>query len=118
MANETNLKYDRTPSERRENARKAGIASGEARRQKRDIGLFINEILERPVSEQSKKAIKKVMPDLPDEEMTQAALMTVGQVNSAANGNTRAYTALLELAERAKEKERLKEEAKEKDLSF
>lgn len=36
MANEQNLikNEDRTPSERRENARKAGIASGEARRLK------------------------------------------------------------------------------------
>ncbi len=117
MANEDNLKKGRrfrSDEEARKNGEKGGIASGEARRQKRDIGLFINEILERPVSEQSKEAIKKVMPDLPDEEMTQAALMTVGQVNSAANGNTRAYTALLELAERAKEKERLKEEARKK----
>ena len=38
MANEQNLipNSERTPTERRENARKAGIASGKARREKRD----------------------------------------------------------------------------------
>lgn len=112
MANEENLKHKRTASEQREFSRKGGIASGEARRAKRDVGLLIADILERPVSEVNKKAIRKAMPDLPEDEMTHTALMTVGQVNSAAKGNTKAYTALLELAERAKEKERLKEEAR------
>ena len=38
MANEQNLipNSERTPTERRDNARKAGIASGKARREKRD----------------------------------------------------------------------------------
>lgn len=39
MANEQNLipNSERTPSERRENARKAGIASGKARREKKTL---------------------------------------------------------------------------------
>lgn len=47
MANEENLipNYKRTPSERRENARKAGIASGKARRKKANIKRTLESLL-------------------------------------------------------------------------
>ncbi len=50
MANEKNLKPNsaRTPSERRENATKAGIASGIARRKKRDARKAAQIILNLP----------------------------------------------------------------------
>lgn len=52
MANEQNLipNSERTPSERRENARKAGIASGEARRKKKLLSDLINNEFEKNVS--------------------------------------------------------------------
>ena len=48
MANEQNLipNSERTPSERRENARKAGIASGKARREKADLRRMLQIALE------------------------------------------------------------------------
>lgn len=48
MANEQNLipNSERTPSERRENARKAGIASGKARREKADLRKMLQIALE------------------------------------------------------------------------
>lgn len=48
MANEDNLipNSERTPSERRENARKAGKASGEARRKKADMRKLAKMILD------------------------------------------------------------------------
>lgn len=46
MANPENLKVVRTPKQRRENARKAGIASGEARRKKRDLKECLMAILD------------------------------------------------------------------------
>lgn len=48
MANEQNLipNSERTPSERRENARKAGIASGKARREKADLRRMLQVALE------------------------------------------------------------------------
>lgn len=48
MANEDNLipNSERTPSERRENARKAGKASGEARRKKRDMKKLLETLLD------------------------------------------------------------------------
>ena len=48
MANEQNLipNSERTPTERRENARKAGIASGKARREKRDRKQMASDLLD------------------------------------------------------------------------
>ena len=50
--NEKNLipNEERTPSERRENARKAGIASGEARRRKKLLKECMIELLDLPVT--------------------------------------------------------------------
>ena len=47
MANEKNLisNNKRTPSERRENARKAGIASGKARRERKTVQKILSEYL-------------------------------------------------------------------------
>jgi hypothetical protein len=49
MANQGNLVPNeaRTPTERRENARKAGIASGESRRRKKLLREALEELLER-----------------------------------------------------------------------
>lgn len=51
--NEKNLisNEERTPSERRENARKAGIASGKARKEKRTVKEIIRQIGEKDVSD-------------------------------------------------------------------
>lgn len=53
MPNEKNLipNSARTPNERRENARKAGIASGEARRAKKTMREYANFLLSLPVSD-------------------------------------------------------------------
>lgn len=55
MANPENLipNDQRTPSERRENARKAGIASGEARRRKKLMREAFEELLSREYHDQS-----------------------------------------------------------------
>jgi len=53
LPNEKNLipNSARTPNERRENARKAGIASGEARRAKKTVREYANFLLSLPVSD-------------------------------------------------------------------
>lgn len=55
MANKQNLipNNKRTPSERRKNARKAGIASGEARRQKRDLRRALEMLLEKDFTDKN-----------------------------------------------------------------
>ena len=61
MANEQNLipNSERTPTERRENARKAGIASGKARREKKDRKQIASELLDLTVSGAGIDKIKK-----------------------------------------------------------
>lgn len=60
MANPKNLipNDERTPSERRENARKAGEASGKARREKKTIQNILNDYLDSDVK--SKSNLKKI----------------------------------------------------------
>lgn len=57
MANEKNLKSlkTRTTSERREIARKGGIASGEARRERKTIAELIRIALDQPIAEGSQQ---------------------------------------------------------------
>ena len=61
MANEQNLipNSERTPTERRENARKAGIASGKARREKRDRKQIASELLDLTMQGAGVDKIKK-----------------------------------------------------------
>ena len=61
MANEKNLipNSERTPTERRENARKAGIASGKARREKRDRKQMASDLLDLTMQGAGVDKIKK-----------------------------------------------------------
>ena len=61
MANEQNLlkAEDLTPKERRENARKAGIASGKARREKRDRKQRAAELFDLTMQGAGVEKIKK-----------------------------------------------------------
>ena len=72
MANEQNLIQNKetTPSERRENARKAGIASGEARR--------------------ARKTLKETLLMMLEEGNTQNDI-TLALLQKALNGDTKAY---------------------------
>lgn len=78
MANEQNLipNSERTPSERRENARKAGLASGKARREKADLRRQLQVFLE-------SEAIK----DKDGEPLTGAELMVKVAVKEMSKGN-------------------------------
>jgi len=82
MANEQNLiqNSERTPEQRRENAKKAGIASGEARRKKRDLKLAIQALLEADVTD------KKT-----GETMSGAEALAVAQYRKALKGDTKAF---------------------------
>ena len=61
MANEQNLipNSERTPTERRNNARKAGIASGKARREKRDRKQRAAELFDLTMQGAGVERIKK-----------------------------------------------------------
>ena len=64
MANEKNLKPVRTKSEARERGKKGGLASGKKRREKKTVSELVQIALDSSVSENGKKQIQKVMPDL------------------------------------------------------
>lgn len=84
MANEKNLIPNsvRTPSERRENARKAGLASGEARKRYKSLRQMAKNI----GSTVDKKSGK-----------TNNELMLLSMYLAAQNGNVAAFKELIEL---------------------
>lgn len=124
MANEENLipNEKRTPSERRENARKAGIASGVARRQKKSMKQAMNAILSLPASDECKSCLDSLGIDLGDAD--NQTLMMVAAFQKAIKGNIDAMKFIASItgsnamseAERKKNKlstERLKLEKEE-----
>ena len=88
MANIDNLvpNEDRTPEERRENARKAGIASGVARRKKRDLREACLAILETEITTKS------------GDKMTGSEAMVAKLFQQAMKGNIKAFIALRDTA--------------------
>lgn len=88
MANEQNLikNEDLTPSQRRENASKAGKASGEARRKKKLLRECLEILLE------------KEMTDKKGETMTGAEALSAKLFSEAMKGNVKAFEVLRDTA--------------------
>lgn len=103
MANEKNLipNNERTPSERRENAQKAGIASGKSRRKKRDTAGLVNLMLNSKLKGDDIKRLKEVSAEVDEDDMTVNALMVAGQIKSAMAGNVKAFECLQNYQSRA-----------------
>ena len=96
--NEQNLirPEDLTPSERRENARKGGIASGKARRRKRSMKEAADLFLSLPVSDKRKfnKAARRYV-DV--EDIDNQMLMIMGLVDAATDGDARAARVVIDM---------------------
>lgn len=100
MANEQNLR----PSEYKfsqEEAKKGGINSGIARRNKKTMAQLAELMLNSKLGEQSKKRVQKMCGDVMDEDATVASMIMAGQIQSAMKGNTKAFIALTELSDKA-----------------
>lgn len=100
MANEQNLR----PSEYKfsqEEAKKGGINSGIARRNKKTMAQLAELMLNSQLNEQSKKRVQKMCGDVMDEDATVASMIMAGQIQSAMKGNTKAFIALTELSDKA-----------------
>lgn len=100
MANEQNLR----PSEYKfsqEEAKKGGINSGIARRNKKTMAQLAKLMLNSQLDEQSKKRVQKMCGDVMDEDATVASMIMAGQIQSAMKGNTKAFIALTELSDKA-----------------
>ena len=90
MANEQNLVPNsaRTPKERRENARKAGIASGEARRRKKTCRDFFMQLREMPVSDEKLIVAMKRAGFTNNDDLTYGAAMAMQTMIKAMKGNS------------------------------
>lgn len=89
MANYENIKdvnSNRTPSERRELAIKAGKASGEARRRKADFRKTLNLLLTAKIDSPEWKPVLEAL----GLENTLESAMLAAQIKEAMNGNTKA----------------------------
>lgn len=95
MANEQNLikNSERTPSERRENAKKAGVASGKARRKKANLKKAFETILQADVASPS---VKKQLEDMGFDTTNEMALAMV-MMQKAMEGNVRAFEQISKL---------------------
>lgn len=95
MANEQNLKKnsERTPSERRENAKKAGVASGKARRKKANLKKAFETILQAEVASPN---VKKQLEELGFDSTNEMALAMV-MMQKAMKGNVRAFEQISKL---------------------
>lgn len=101
--NEQNLVPNdkRTPRERRENARKAGVASGEARRRKRTMRELVPEMLGCRADPRASSALAAVFPDIPEGERTFSAAIALKQLDKAVKGDLRAAQWLAEAQDAA-----------------
>jgi len=114
MANEQNLikNSERTPSERRENAKKAGVASGKARRKRANLKKAFETILQADVASPN---VKKQLEELGFESTNEMALAMV-MMQKAMKGNVRAFEQISKLTttdakdtlDKKEQKERIK----------
>lgn len=114
MANEQNLikNSERTPSERRENAKKAGVASGKARRKKANLKKAFETILQADVASPN---VKKQLEELGFDTTNEMALAMV-MMQKAMKGNVRAFEQISKLTttdvkdslDKKEQKERIK----------
>ena len=84
---------ERTPSERRENAKKAGVASGKARRKKANLKKAFETILQADVASPN---VKKQLEELGFDSTNEMALAMV-MMQKAMKGNVRAFEQISKL---------------------
>ena len=94
MANEQNLipNSERTPTERRENARKAGKASGEARRRKKDMKERLQILLSMSIKDGKGADVEKIKSfgDLKNKNITVEDAILVAMIQKALKGDVQA----------------------------
>lgn len=99
----------RTKDEARENARKGGIKSGEARRRKRDMRQCFESMFKTAAPDKIKKGIEKQGLDIPDDLNLYEAL-TYSMYMKAMSGDSRMVSLIMDVmgeknSDRLKEKE-------------
>lgn len=92
-------------------ARRGGLASGRAKREKKSMAQMATMMLESALTDKSKAAIKGLCKDVPEGDITVQSAVVAGQIKAAINGNTAAFNSLTSLTDR--EAERLAQAAAE-----
>ena len=87
---------ERTPTERRESAQKAGIASGESRRKKKALRDMMELALQ---MEEQNEGYRNLMQKAgwEPENMTQMTVITQGLIQKAKAGDVQAYNAIRDI---------------------
>ena len=107
MANEQNLirNEDLTPEQRRENARKAGIASAKAKKKRKAMKEQMEMLLTLPVkSSKTKEVLKKL--GIKSTEMNNQMALIVALYQTALKGGKNSVTAFNTIMEMTEEKEK------------
>ena len=109
---------DQNREEAKKNGKKGGVASGEARRRKRDMRECLAEISKLPAPESVTKAFKKQGLDVP-EGMTYYEALTYSMMMRGLSGDSKMVSLIMDvMGERNSDKLREKElTLKEKELS-
>ena len=89
-----------TPEERRENGRKGGIASGEAKRKKKAMRDRLEILLELPMKGGKLKDVEEIQnfAALKGKNITVADAMMIAQIQKALRGDTTAATFIRDTA--------------------
>lgn len=105
MPNAENLipNSERTPSERRANASKAGKASGKARRAKRTMREVANLVLDMSVSDGKKVDVKSIksLAEVSGKNIKVQDALVLTLVKNALAGNIKALQMLIKLTEQS-----------------
>lgn len=95
----------RSEEERKRIASMGGKASGEARRKKRDIYQITNMMLNAELSYEGRRTVETICGEMPEEALTNNALIVAGQIRAAYEGDTSAFKVLAEFQDRGIEEE-------------
>ena len=111
MAQKRNTKglyqnQDRTPNERRECARQAGIASGQARRERKALKEMMLMALNMEEQNEGYRSMMKKAGY--DDEISQQSVITQGLIQRAKTGDVQAYNAIRDIiGEKPKDENKL-----------
>ena len=94
MANEQNLKPVRTKKEARDRGRRGGVASGKARKDKKEKRFVIDRILEAYVDADEGDEVAKQF--IEDGKVTLEEALVIAQVKKAKKGDYRGYKDLMD----------------------
>lgn len=95
MANEKNLrpikKGQLTKEEAKRRGRNGGIKSGQVRKERKTCKEILLMISDFSPSPEIVKSLKKIFPELKDEDITYKAVMVLKQLGKALKGDTEAF---------------------------